>query len=154
VQFQRNGSYCGPASVQNVAAALGRRHSQQAVAALAGTTDAEGTSEEGVLRALVALGYHPDEFTADSEAAAFGWLWNSLTLGRPVILCTERWLHWVAAVGVCGQRVVISDPANYPYNLKRNGVFTLPRGKLLKRWYAARRVRRPDPPYYGIAVAR
>ena len=152
IKFQLKDYYCGPASLQNALLALGRRQSQDRIATIAGTTEADGTDENGILRTALWAGLAPDQGRFDAGLAAHGWVWSSLTMGRPVLLCVDRWQHWVTAVGVLGQRVVLFDPARYPHNKARNGVFTLPRAKLLKRWAAARSVRGKGPVYYGIAL--
>lgn len=154
MNYQRKDYYCGPASLQNAMLALGKRQSQDRIAAIAGTTEAEGTDEHGLQRAVLWAGLTLDEGQFDSELAAHGWVWSSLTMGRPVLLCVDRWGHWITAIGVLGKRVVLFDPARYAHNKARNGVFTLPRAKFLKRWAAAKRVRGKGPVYYGLAVGR
>lgn len=151
--YQLDGSHCGPAALHNAYLTLGTRHSQRRLGQLAGTTDDEGTTEHGLQRAILATGGTFDEFTTDSQLSAYGWLWHSLTVGRPVLLCTERWGHWVTAVGICGKRPLLFDPARYPYNLERNGLLVVGRDKLLKKWRAERRVRGNLPAYYGLAVS-
>jgi ABC-type bacteriocin/lantibiotic exporter with double-glycine peptidase domain len=150
VKYQRTEYYCGPASVQGALAILGVKYSQDALARCAGTSEAHGTDEDGIKRMMFHAGRVPDELATDSELVAFGWLWHSLLYGRPVVLCVDRWQHWVVAVGLIGKRVVLFDPARYRHNTARLGTFSLPRGKLLKRWFAARRVRRNQPAYYGV----
>jgi predicted double-glycine peptidase len=152
VRYQKTPYHCGPASVQNALAVLGTKASQDRLALAAGTTEEHGTDEEGIKRAIAAAGRTYDEHATDVDSLAYGWLWYSLVVGRPVVLCVDRWAHWVCAVGVLGKRVVLFDPARYRHNTDRLGTFALPKEKLLKRWKAAHRVARSEPAYFGIAI--
>lgn len=152
MKYQKTEYNCGPAAVQNALALLGERVSQDRLAAAAGTTEEAGTDEHGIKQAIIAAGRTYDEHATDLDGLAFGWLWYSLLVGRPVVLCVDRWSHWVVAVGVLGRRIVLFDPARYRHNTDRLGTFSLPKDRFLKRWKAAHRVARSEPAFYGIAV--
>jgi predicted double-glycine peptidase len=152
LRYQKTEYHCGPAAVQNALAVIGIKVSQDRLAAAAGTTEEHGTDQEGIKRAIISAGRSFDEHATDTERVAHGWLWYSLMVGRPVVLCVDRWAHWVVAVGVLGKRAVLFDPARYRHNTDRLGTFTLPKDRLLKRWKAAHRVAGSEPAYYGIAV--
>lgn len=152
MRYQRTDWHCGPAAVQNALAALGTKTSQDTLAQVGGTTAEHGTDEDGIKRMVLSTGRGLDEWASNVDSASYGWLWHALLLGRPVVLCIDRWSHWVVAIGICGKRIVLFDPAKYRHNTDRLGTFTLPRGKLLKRWRAAHRVARNEPALYGIAI--
>lgn len=154
VKFQARPGWCGPAALQNAHAALGSRWGQDFLADLAGTSDDVGTDEDGIMRAALATGLAVGPGAFETESEAWTWLGYALLKGRPVLLCVDRWDHWVVAVGLLGARVVLVDSSNVAYNRHRNGIVVLSRAKLMRRWYAGRRVRgRDGPAYYGIEVA-
>lgn len=141
---------CGPTAVANALERYGRRLGLAGLRALCGT-DVEGTDEQEVIRALLAYRCGVDEHRGESPYHAHAWLLESLVSGRPVLLCVDRWGHWVTALGACGRDVVIYDPA------RETGGATVARWpKLRRRWEAARRVRRaggaPSVRFYGIGV--
>jgi hypothetical protein len=154
VRYQKTSWFCAPASVQNALFVMGRKVSQDRLALAGGTTEEDGTDEEGVKRMVLWAGFSPDEHATDTASEATAWLRSSLVAGgRPVVLCVDRWGHWVVAIGVLGlDRVVLFDPARYRHNTDRLGTYTLPYNKLLKRWRAAHRVARSEPAYYGIGI--
>lgn len=152
MRYQKTEFYCGPASVQNALFVLGRKVSQDRLAAAGGTTEEHGTDEDGIKRMALWAGCELDEFGTEADGLAADWVYGSLTAGRPVVLCVDRWSHWVVAIGILGDRVVLFDPARYRHNTDRLGTFTLPMRKLLKRWRAAHRVARNQPAFYGVAI--
>jgi predicted double-glycine peptidase len=152
VRYQQNEYSCGPASVQNALIVLGERPSQAKLALIAGTTEADGTDEDGVVRAILAAGYQADVVATSDPRKAWAHLVYSLMVGRPLVLCTARWGHWICAVGTCGKRIIVADPARLPNLMRENGIVVMNRDRLLKLWAAARRVRGKGPKYYGVAV--
>lgn len=147
MHFQTNGYSCGPAAVQNALLVHHRRVSQRSLRALCETNEVEGTDEQGVLRALLAYGYAPDEWSGDVARDAERWLLASLIAGRPVVLCVDRWEHWVTLIGAVGRQVVLYDPARGVERLR-----VLRWSDLRKRWEAARRDRGRSPRFYGVGV--
>jgi ABC-type bacteriocin/lantibiotic exporter with double-glycine peptidase domain len=121
-----------------------------AVRELVGTTD-DGSDEHDVLRALLAYGCAVDEFKSDSARDSFKWVLDSVQHGRPVLLCVDRWDHWVTVIGGAGRQVTIYDPAR-----ETGGTFVLRFKDLRPRWEASRKVRKrggaPRVKFYGIAL--
>lgn len=152
--YQKNEHYCGPAAMSNALAALGQRHSQDKLGELAGTTEAYGTDDEGIKRALLALDYRVDEFHTDLQVAAWGWIRESLQAGRPVVLCVDHWSHWVTIIGYTGDRVLLADPSRMAWNTRNNGIHSMRREDLMHRWEAARNTRGKQARFYGVAVGR
>jgi ABC-type bacteriocin/lantibiotic exporter with double-glycine peptidase domain len=155
VRFQKEDFDCGPASLVNAAAALGRKISIERAALFAGTSPKDGTDEKGILRALGRMGLEGEELHTSHQADAFRWLCQQIGLGRPVILAVEGDSHWASVVGVLGgDRVVYVDSADYRENRRENGTYVFSKRKLARLWKARREGTRKIPSYYGIAVKR
>lgn len=122
---------------------------ERSVVPLAGTTEADGTGDDGICEAVRALGCTATPYETAEAKAAWGWLVDSLRVGRPVILCVDDWQHWVTALGMAGDRVVVFDPANTAKNSAENGIFVGGKRELMRRW----RGRRSDR-FSGIAVGK
>jgi ABC-type bacteriocin/lantibiotic exporter with double-glycine peptidase domain len=152
VRYQSTPYNCGPAALQNALKALGKHVPQQKLAEIAGTTEAEGTDEYGLQRAILEYGFGFDPISCVEPRVAFARLYGALLMGRPVLLCVDRWSHWVTAVGIVGTRVLVVEPGGYPWTVRENGLLVLPKDRLCRRWWAARRVAGKQPPYYGIAI--
>lgn len=118
--------------------------------ALVGTTD-DGSDEHDIIRALLAYGCGVDEHRGTSALAAREWLTVSITAGRPVLLCVDRWQHWVTVTGALGAQFNLYDPAR-----ENGGAFVLTWKQLARRWEVARRAARAAGDggvrFYGIAV--
>lgn len=152
MRYQTTEYNCGPAALQNALRALSVPATQDRLAALAGTTP-DGTDDEGLKRATLAMGLGFDEITERDAAKAFARVYGALLMGRPVVLCVDRWSHWVTLVGICGARVILAEPGRYAYSTRENGTFVLSRDRLLKRWRAAHRVTgKGGPRFYGLAI--
>lgn len=152
MRYQKTDFWCGPAALQNALKALRKHVTQDKCAELAGT-DTEGTDDEGLKRAVVALGLGVDEISCVEPSVAFARLYGALLVGRPVVLCVDRWSHWVTAIGVIGTSVLLAEPGRYPYATRENGLLVLDKGRLCKRWRAAHRITGAGGPrYYGLAI--
>lgn len=130
---------------------FGRKHSQSKLAELMGTTEAAGTDEYGIIKALTDLNCSFDELRFDSVKNARKQI-QFLSSGWPIILCVDQWTHWVCLAGGCGDRYFMFDPAREVLNKTTNGIQPLTISRLMARWYTARRVREDGPTYYGIAL--
>lgn len=148
MQQQKTDYDCGPAALHNALHVLRSRVSLKRISELAGTSEAEGTDEEGLKRAILAFGFVFDEIAYLNASKAWGHLWFSLLAGRPVLLCVDRFSHWVVAIGFCGKTILLFDSQRTP----PCGLIVTNRDRLLRRWRAARRVRGRGPRYYGLAV--
>jgi ABC-type bacteriocin/lantibiotic exporter with double-glycine peptidase domain len=150
VRRQTADNDCGPTAIANALEVHHRRLGLRGLRDLVGTTG-EGSDEHDIMRALLAYGFGVDEHAGDSPLAARDWLLDSIAAERPVLLCVDRWDHWVTALGACGRQVVIYDPAR-----DTGGTFVLRFKDLRPRWEAARRVRRaggsPGVRFYGIGI--
>ena len=100
---------CGPASIANSLECLGKRVSMVDLAQLAQTTYSEGTDFEPIVGAIKRCGFVPIPFEGP-VGLAIPWLKKQVRLGRPVIVCTEEWSHWITVIGALGQAFVVFDP--------------------------------------------
>lgn len=152
MKFQENSWSCGAAAVVNALRVLGVKLSEKRVRAAAGT-DEEGTDEIGVKESIKTFGFRPTEYYSNSSTEAFAWLNGMLLTGSVVILCINHWSHWVTAVGIIGQKVIIIDPANTKANVSENGVFIWSRRTLMEKWKNGRKSAE-DGRLYAISITR
>lgn len=138
---------CGPTAIANAFEYHHRRIGLRGLRELCGASEAEGTDEHGIMRALITYGCGVDEHADDDARAALAWVHSSLLAGRPVLLCVDRWEHWVTIIGVSARQVTLYDPAR-----ETGGTFVLRDKDLRSRWEAAKQVRGRAPRFYGIAA--
>jgi hypothetical protein len=128
----------------NAMRALGRAMDEAKVVKKMGPgVEVYGTPEAQVKAALTKLAAHGEAFQLVDAEVAWRYMRSWLVSGWPVALAVDEDEHWVAAIGVLGDRVLVADSADPEL------VLSYTRDQLLDRW------RKPgDPPrYYGI-VAR
>lgn len=99
------------------------------------------------MRALLAYSCGVDEHAGNDHRAAVEWVRESLAADRPVLLCVDRWEHWVTLIGATRRTFTLYDPAR-----DTGGAFVLRDKHLRSRWEAAKRVRGREGRFYGIAV--
>ena len=139
---------CGAAALVNALRSLGARVPEGKVRRLAGTNGDTGTDEHGLITAARELGFSAVPSTSRDTASAWAFVRANVLDGRPCLLCIDSWGHWVTAVGITGDRVLIVDPSNTQKNVWENGVHPLRRSALSRRW----RHPREDEPFYAIAI--
>ncbi len=140
---------CGPASLVNACRALGKRVAEGRIRALAGTTQ-DGTDEHGLVRAARGVGLTATPGPTADQNAAWAFVRANVLDGRPTLLCIDSWGHWVTVIGLVGDRVIVIDPSNSKKNARENGVMSLSRTDLLKRW----RHPRAEEPFYALAIGK
>jgi ABC-type bacteriocin/lantibiotic exporter with double-glycine peptidase domain len=140
MRLQDSQANCGAASLSNALAALGISHSQAECAELCKTTATEGTPPKRLLSGAKQLGRQPQVVSEKRGAVAMLYLDAHLRAGRPAVLCVDNDEHWVAAVGLLGERILVADPADNEL------VLSYSRAGLVARWgsKAGR--------YYGIVL--
>jgi len=149
MKYQQKEYWCGPASIQNALALLGKRvPAQSAVARLCGTTS-EGTDEFQMMRGLRELGLSYHEF----------WLTKPVRIHGVSLVCVDSWSHWVAAMSPgmlsCWNHMLMIDPARTKRNQQRNGVHVISWHKFKKLWGCAFKSENRaanQPAYYAIEV--
>lgn len=147
MRFQETKSSCGAAAIRNVLKCFGQNVGEHRLRQLAGT-DADGTSEAGVLDALDKLGYTSEVYETEKATHAKAALSKYIKDGMPMIVAVDQDTHWAAVVGKLGKRYVVVDSERTVKNKKENGVHVLDIRGLFRRW------RKPDGTMYAIAVKK
>lgn len=140
---------CGPAAVVNAARSMGVRVAEGRVRKLAGTTE-DGTDEDELISAIRGIRLTATPHHSSDRATAWAFVRANVLDGRPVVLCIDQWTHWVTIVGIVGDRVLLVDPANTKKNAAENGIHSLSRTDLYKRWKCPNEAE----PFYAIAVGK
>ncbi|HWB34360.1 MAG TPA: cysteine peptidase family C39 domain-containing protein [Candidatus Paceibacterota bacterium] len=107
---QENDYYCGPAIIEMILGAYGKKITQNEAAKLAGTTEAVGTSLDGLIDALRKEGFSIDV----AENRTIDDLQHALQSDEIVIVnYTEpvwEWGHYAIAEKIDGDTVTLIDP--------------------------------------------
>lgn len=137
--MQDTAANCGPASLSNALAAVGITRTQQECETLCRTNGTDGTSIKGFQAALKTMGYGWHPINERRWDVARMLLTDCLRNGTAAVLCVDQNNHWVAAVGLIGQRILIADPADNEL------VVSMAPDALKARWGSGNR-------YYGVMV--
>lgn len=126
MRMQDSQANCGPFALKNALEALGVQRSAEELEKACGTSATNGTPTRGILRAATKIeGCNPVVLRESKSDVALLKLEHALRRGRPVVIawCSETpGDHWVAVVGVLGERFLVADSANselvisYPVN--------------------------------------
>jgi len=150
MRYQQLGWSCGPAAAVNAARTLGKKISEARFRKLAGTTKEFGTDEIGLIESLRGLSLTATAHWSGDKNAAWAFVRSNVMDGHPCLLCIDNWGHWVTVIGIVGDRVIVVDPTSALSNQKENGIHSLSRKELLKRW----RHKMEQEPFYAIAVGK
>lgn len=135
--WQQRGAECGPTALANALSAIHIEVHPDALVKLCGTTD-EGTDEHDIIAALELL-----EIKTQCVTSYPGLLGHLMQ--RTPVVCSvaidEPYDHWVAAIGVLGDWIVVADSND------TRRVYTVPPAAWREWWKG------PDG-YYGLAVWR
>ncbi len=111
--MQDSQSNCGPYALKNGLAALGVERSAEELEKACGTSATNGTATKGIIKAASKIdGCIPVLLRERRTDIALMRLAEALRRGRPVVIswCTDTpGDHWVAAVGVLGERYLVAD---------------------------------------------
>lgn len=155
MRVQNDDWSCGLAAVQNAMEVHRVAVSRRRLLSLCAANEDDGTPHDEIKRALLALGCAIDEFEHIDFAESEAWLRASLLAGRPVILCVDRWGHWITVIGIVGRQFLLFDPAGWSeWRDATNGLIIANSRALRKRWETAKRVRGRLERFYGIGVAK
>lgn len=113
-------------------------HTQDECAALCKTNATDGTPPKALVSGAKQLGRQPIVISEKRGVIAALLLTHYLERGRPAVLCVDSGEHWVAAVGVLGDRVLVADPADNEL------VLSYTTAGLVARWGEGR--------YYGVVL--
>jgi len=150
MRFQSGPGYCGAAAIVNALRCFGERIPENRVAAHAKTT-VQGTDEHGIKACLEHFGYSYEDISEIKYVKAEKQLITHLShpKPRPIIMLAESGNHWVTAVGMLGDSVIIFDSQNYAWNHAENGVHVIKAGKNLRGFWLPYENKR-----YAIVVKR
>jgi ABC-type bacteriocin/lantibiotic exporter with double-glycine peptidase domain len=149
VRYQQRAWSCGPAALVNAARAIGVRIAEGRVRALAGTTE-DGTDEDELIAATRGIGLKATPHHSADQNAAWAFVRANVLDGRPCVLCIDQWRHWVTVIGIVGDRVLLCDPNDTKKNHGENGLYSMSRNDLFRRW----RCPNEEEPFYAIAVGK
>jgi ABC-type bacteriocin/lantibiotic exporter with double-glycine peptidase domain len=149
VRYQDLSYSCGPAALVNAVRVFGKRIAERRIRGLSGCTE-QGTDEDGLIAAARQLGYTAASHWSADQTAAWSFVRANVLDGKPCLLCIDSWGHWVTVVGIFGDHVLLADPANTKKNSSENGLHSLSRRELLKRW----RCPNESEPFFAIAVGK
>lgn len=150
MRYQDTSFSCGPSSLVNAIRVFGKRVSERRIRTLASCSEDEGTDEAGLISAARSLKFTASTHWSSDQTAAWSFIRANVMDGRPCLICIDQWQHWVTVVGIVGDHVLVIDPANTKKNKAENGVYSLSRRELLKRW----RCPSETEPFYAIAIGR
>lgn len=150
MRYQAEGWSCGPASIVNACRALGRRVAERTVRSLCGSTPELGTDDHQMIAGVRGLGLTATPYLGADAASAWAFVRSNAMEGRPSLICIDQWRHWVAVVGIVGNSVIVIDPINTLSNKAENGIHTMSRTRLVRRW----RCRDQEQSFYAIAVGK
>lgn len=133
---QPNSWQCGPFALKHAFLAYGIFAHEDDLARVAGSSATVGTDEKGLGRAAARHGCTIQVIRRTDGAAARHELSRWLDAGVPVLLCLDQWEHWVTAIAIEGDDVVVFD-SHYDAPLRIERI-----DQLLTRWaYHERRWR-------------
>jgi hypothetical protein len=118
VRGQDSQANCGPYALMNALRAIGIMRTREELEVLCGTTMTDGTPPRKILRAVSKIeGCYPVKLREKRRDIALLRLRGALDQGRPVVLVWHDSEgnpggHWVAAVGMLGDRYLIADAAD------------------------------------------
>lgn len=148
MKLQRDLYSCGVFATLNALRAMGTKVTEKRVRAHTATVRGKGTTEHAIKNALERLRFSGQDIHFGNIEEAFTFVQGLLLGGTPSLLYVDK-DHWVAAVGVCGSNILVSDSENTKKNKAENGLHVYDVRKLAKRWLKCE-----DGTLYGIAIGR
>lgn len=100
---------CGAAAARACLYILGHTVSEAKIRQLAKTT-VSGTTADGLISVFEHFGYQAMDYEIKPYNHAWNWLKSALKRGKLAILSTYNGEHWVAAIGILGNQIIIFDP--------------------------------------------
>jgi ABC-type bacteriocin/lantibiotic exporter with double-glycine peptidase domain len=98
VHPQRNNWSCGPLAMQYCMMRWGKDIDHRKLIKLAGSTRSAGTSESQLKRAAKLLHSNYTQYHLCSVRAAKNKIDDLLWRGLPLIVCIDKWEHWIAVL--------------------------------------------------------
>ncbi|MDO8495352.1 MAG: cysteine peptidase family C39 domain-containing protein [bacterium] len=145
MRLQKSNFDCGPTALINALKCFGENYSIEEMIHICKTSRARGTSSRKLKLAIKKVGFKKEAFDTKDKKTALAKLFVAL-YSYPIILCVDHDDHWVTALALQGERIVIFDPGDNYRNRRENGCHVLSKRQLLKRWKS------PHGKYYGLIV--
>lgn len=143
MRLQSSQANCGPFAVRNALSALGVSRSEQECESLCKVTGTHGTRARDLVRGLAAIeSVMPSCIDETRRDVGLLRLDAALRAGRPAILLVDAWSHYVAAVGVLGNRYLVADSADSELVVSVDVAG-------LATWWGCEGARRP---YWGVIL--
>lgn len=140
MRMQDSQATCGPSALSNALAALGVKRSSAECEVLCKASATNGTNTKAMAKAIQSIdGTHLRVLRESRPDVAMLRLLALLQRGRPVLLVVDSSSHWVAAVGVLGDRVLVADAADLEL------VLSYTPEELATRW-------RDGKTFYGVGL--
>lgn len=111
---QPNQWQCGPFALKHALIMLGKIVDEQELSRRAGTQQCDGTDEVQLARAARAYDCTLRVMRYTNPLHAKRELLRQLKRGNPVLLCVDRWDHWITVVGAEKGRFVTMDSHDNP----------------------------------------
>lgn len=128
MRLQDSQANCGPVAMRNALAAIGTERSTEECEKLCKTDATNGTRAVNLARAIQSVLGCATVISERQPDVALLRLEKMLRGGHATVLLVDAWDHYVAAVGMLGERFLIADSADNEL------VISLDPGKLLERW--------------------
>jgi ABC-type bacteriocin/lantibiotic exporter with double-glycine peptidase domain len=107
---QTSRASCGPFALLNALKAIGIERTPEELETLCKTSMTDGTDTPNMVKGAAKIdGCTPIRIKERRRDVALLRLRFALTSGRPVVLSWCEGSHWVAAIGVLGERYLICD---------------------------------------------
>lgn len=146
MRFQPDSYSCGIFAVLNAADILGKRLRTASIKRYSQTSKKFGTSELGIKRSLLNHDLNFYEFEVNDFEVALRILETASHEKKPVILCVDKWDHWLVFYGFDEKkRFLFLDSLNTSRNKRNNGKRILNKTRFKKFWCN-------KGTYYGIVV--
>lgn len=134
---------------------MGRRVRESTIRKIAKTTPSHGTDEFGLFRAINHYGYGWKQFNDRKPETGWNRIKRNLRLGQPSLVCVseiEPCDHWVAAIGLNGDNVILFDPQNPESRLKKySGLQVVDLDNFYSKWaYVENNITK----YYSIVITK
>jgi ABC-type bacteriocin/lantibiotic exporter with double-glycine peptidase domain len=111
MRYQSRKSSCGPASLANALEAIGVVRSEDELATMS-KQDTDGASSINLRKAAESIGVEVINVIEQRSASA-GWaLGHYLRSGYSGLLVVDNDEHWIAVVGILGNRFIVIDSAD------------------------------------------
>lgn len=150
MRYQQLSWSCGPGAIVCAARAVGLRLAERRVRRACGSTRKDGTDDFQMVEGIRSVGMTAEELLSGDRRAAWAFVRSSVAGGKSVVVCVDGWKHWAAVVGTIGDRALLADPTYTVRNRRENGVHSLSRSELLRRWCHSKEPGK----FYGIAIGR